>query len=325
MDNKTVCAAFWQNTVIRPNNQIFACPRYKTSIGTFHKDTKLQDILQLSEYDKLRKDSLDGVYNSNCAKCYYEEELGTESMRQVINKEYNTDSVELIRIEIGFDNICNLTCDGCRGEFSSSWAKLENPLVPVKENIKQITANFAELPTTIKKISFKGGEPMMTSKHTDLLTKVKNKSEVEVMYHTNGTFLLDQSTIDVFKEFKHIEIIVSLDGYGELNDRVRSGSRWEDILMFIDQIKSLGFGLMVHSVIHKNSYLGLKDLSDFIQTRELRWRVHILTYPEHLDIIHLTDVEKTEFIKLLEDVTIPVQDQLFNKKAIINHVDRKSS
>jgi MoaA/NifB/PqqE/SkfB family radical SAM enzyme len=304
---KTKCSAFWVHTNVRNDNNIFPCCRYKTPVAKFDGD--VINILHKQEYQKLRQDSLGGVYNPNCQKCYYEESLGKKSLRQEFNEEYSTEEISLKFLEVGLDNICNLTCDGCWGEFSSSWAKKNDELIVVRSS-KEIT----ELPNTLTKIVFLGGEPLMTKRHIKLL-KIANRRELMVTYNTNGTFMLDNETIDLLKQCRSVHFIVSVDGYGELNDKVRSGSNWSDVLKFIDQIIHLRFSITIHTVIHKNNWHGLPALENFIRSRRLMWTTNILTYPKKLDVANISNPE--EFIDMVSNLNIP------NKEYLINHVKTK--
>ena len=153
MEN-TFCSAFWNHTNIRGGNRVFPCCRYKTPVQTFDGD--LGKVLYSDEYESLRSDSLNGIRNSNCEKCYYEESLGKKSTRQWFNENYQGNSVELKYLEVGFDNICNLACDGCWEEWSSSWWVKKNPEGKVVEGILS-TSDFVNIPETIEKIVFLGG------------------------------------------------------------------------------------------------------------------------------------------------------------------------
>lgn len=315
-DNGTICSAFWRHVNLRGDDRVFPCCRFKEPIGKF--DGNIVNILDTQEYQELRRASTAGEQIAGCAKCYHEERLGKESLRQQFNKNYQRNSVDLEYLEVGFDNICNLTCDGCFDEFSNSWAKENNPDKP-KRILTTRLKEIKSLPQSIKKILFLGGEPLMTNRHKKLLKMVKNKHEVSVTYNTNGTFLLDVETIDLLDEFKKVDFIISIDAYGVLNNHVRKGSKWAEILEFIDQLEDLEFDITIHSVIHKNNWFGLTDLSKFIERSKLPWTTNILTYPNHLDIINLSDEEKINFKETLEQINVPNKDyileHLFHRKA----------
>jgi sulfatase maturation enzyme AslB (radical SAM superfamily) len=295
------CSAFWHHTNIRNDNNVFPCCRFKTPIQKFDGD--VVNILNSAEYKALREHQ--GPI-AGCAKCDYEESKGKESLRQKFNKQYDMETVKLEFLEVGLDNICNLTCDGCWDEFSSSWAKKSNSTVIVRSS-----TDITELPDTINKILFLGGEPLMTTRHIRLL-KIANRSSLNITYNTNGTFLLDNETINLLNECKHVKFILSIDGYRELNEQVRSGSKWSDIVAFIDQIRYLGFELVIHTVIHKNNWQGIEELEDFIHQYHLHWTTNVLTYPRHLDIATIED--KTAIIHIINKSNIP------NKKYILEHL-----
>ncbi len=301
---ETKCSAFWKHVNIRNDNNVFACCRYKTPVKKFTEN--VVDILNSAEYQKIRNDSLEGVYNSNCQKCYYEESLGKKSLRQQFNDEYDCDQVELKFLEVGLDNICNLTCDGCWDEFSSSWAKKNN-----SPTIVRSSKEILELPNSVNKVLFLGGEPLMTSRHLRIL-RAADRSNLDVTYNTNGTFLLDNETIELLNECKQVKFIVSIDGYKELNEKVRSGSKWESILNFIDQIKQLNYQLTIHTVVHKNNWHGLLELEQFIKDNLLAWTSNVLTYPKHLDINQVEN--KNKVIEVISKSSIP------NKEYILKHL-----
>jgi len=303
------CAAFWHHTNVRSDNKVFPCCRYKESVIDFNGD--LSSILTSQPYDDLRRKVSDGEKLPGCSKCYQEESLGQKSLREKFNEEYDTESVSLDFLEIGFNNVCNLTCDGCWGEFSHSWAKKSNPEQPIKLLIKKTTP-IESIPSSIKKVLFLGGEPLMTNKHKKFLKKIEQLSELEVIYNTNGSFLLDTDTIDLLKQCKHVKFIVSIDGHGDLNEKVRSGSNWSDTIDFLNQISLLDFDLIVHSVIHLNNWQGFKELSDFVEYNKYHWTINVLTYPSHLYIGQANDKKSIEMY--ISELDIP------SKQLILNHL-----
>lgn len=303
------CSAFWKHTNIRSDNKVFPCCRFKTSVAIFNGS--IGGILNSPAYEDLRQRSSAGDFITGCEKCYYEESKGKKSLRQSFNEEYDSNTVELTFLEIGFDNICNLTCDGCWSNFSSAWSKKINPSdnkILHYKSIKQIK----EVPMSVSKILFLGGEPLMTNRHLKFLELVPVPSAVEVIYNTNGTFLLDDELIDFLHRFKSVKFILSIDGYAELNDKVRSGSCWGDILKFINLIKLSKFHLEINSVLHLNNWHGLLDLEKFIKSLNVVWTVNVLTYPSSLDIVNHHN--KSEILHHVEKTNIR------NKEYVIRHL-----
>jgi sulfatase maturation enzyme AslB (radical SAM superfamily) len=298
MDN-TLCSAFWNHTNIRGGDRVFPCCRYKTPIQTFDGD--LEKVLHSKEYESLRSDSLNGIRNPNCEKCYYEESLGKKSTRQWFNENYSGETVELNYLEVGFDNICNLACDGCWEEWSSSWWVKKNPEGKVVEGILS-TSDFVNIPETIEKIVFLGGEPLITHRHRKFLQSFSDLSHLTVEYFTNGMFDLTVEDHILLSKCKSVKFTVSVDGYRELNEKVRTGSEWNRVEQFIN---TLEYEKVVHTTIHTNNWHGLPDMCDWICLNNYTWTTNVLTYPPHLDIITLTDDKKQNLLRILDSYPIP--------------------
>jgi sulfatase maturation enzyme AslB (radical SAM superfamily) len=158
----------------------------------------------------------------------------------------------------------------------------------------------------------------MTNRHITFLNKVNDLSNLSVIYYTNGTFLLKPSEIKILKQTNQTHFIVSIDGVGELNDRVRSGSNWIDVLAFLQQLRELNFKISIHSVIHLNNWHGFLELSEFIKKEKLEWTVGLLTYPADLSIINLSLDKKQELKSILEKCEIP------NKNFILEYLEHEN-
>lgn len=310
--NKT-CAAFWKHFNLRSNDEIYPCCRFKRKIGTFDGD--LEKVLLSKEFEDLRHKSSSGVAIPECAKCFYEEDNGIKSIRQQINERYNADKVGLEYLEISFDNICNLTCDGCSELWSTEWAKKKNPNAK-KKNYLRSTTEISRVPDSIKEILFMGGEPLMTNRHYKLLCKVKNPAAVSLTYNTNGTFLLKDQHIDLLKQFKNVKFLISIDGIGVLNEKVRHGSKWNDVMKFIDQVKANEFDYIIHSVLHKNNWHGFPDIVDWVEQNRHPWRFNILTWPTSLDVKSLDGDTKSKIEQVIRNSNL----DSVKRDYIINHL-----
>lgn len=301
-DNKTVCAAFWTHTNIRGGNRIFPCCRYKSSVQNFDGD--VNKILHSQQYDILRKNSLNGIKNSNCQKCYNEEAQGLYSFRNWFNENYSRDKIELQYLEAGFDNICNLACDGCWEEWSSTWWIKKNPDGVPRAGILN-TEEFCNIPTTLEKIVFLGGEPLMTNRHRKFLEQIDDLSKLDVSYYTNGMFDITDKDRSLLDKCKSVTFFVSIDAVGKLNDKVRSGSDWATIEKFV---KDCPYKIIINSVIHRNNWQGIKDLYNWILENNLTWRLNVLTYPTSLSITSLDADTKKTLKKYLKNSNIDQKD-----------------
>lgn len=311
------CAAFWKHTNIRPGNRVYPCCRFKKPVAEFDGD--LKSVLDSPAYNELRRANENNKWISGCEKCYYEESIGHKSLRQEINETYNTNSVSLEYLEIGMDNLCNMSCDGCSSEFSTSWIAKEKKLFGKADNGYLDNKEITSVPESIKKILFLGGEPLLTKKHLDLLALHPKPSKCQVVYNTNASVIPDQACKDTWKRFWSTSFIVSIDGYGTVNEKVREGSSWQKTVEFMDWCLDHNYRFEVNSVIHKNNLFSTLDLADFLEDYNCEWYVNVLTFPEHLDINTLNNRTLDKFLEKLLNTRIP------NRDFIIGHINTTRS
>ncbi len=262
------CSALYHHINVRSDNRIFPCCRFKKPIAKFDGNLTLNS----PEYDDLRKNFHKKL--PECKKCFDEEKLGIKSLRQEFNERYDCEEIKLEHLEIGFDNICNLKCDPCWEEWSWQFGDFKTT-----EDIKNI-------PNTINKITFLGGEPLHTNRHYIFLKKL-NRTNIEVIYTTNGTIFPKNQWIKLWDNLDKITFLVSIDGYGELNERVRYPSKWEEIMKTLHFLENR-YNVVIQTVLHKNNIHGLQKLKKWIGDRE--WVLNVLTYPEKMQASK-TDLE----------------------------------
>jgi len=87
--------------------------------------------------------------------------------------------------------------------------------------------------------------------------------------------------------------------------KLLDGSKWNDILKFLDQMAKHKFTVSIHSVIHLNNWHGFVDLSNFIKEQKFSWTVGLLTYPVKLNIQHLNNSDKDLLRYILHNYDIP--------------------
>lgn len=319
----TICAAFYKHFNLRGDNQIWPCCRYKVPVKSFDGD--LSKVLHSKEFQLLRKRTEAGESLKGCATCYYEDRNGKKSLRQKFNNDWWPDDkqIQLEFLEVGFDNICNLSCTTCDEEFSSSiWAK-KNPDLPYKDGI-QSTKKITTIPNSIKRIRFLGGETLMTNKHRKFLEGIEDLSEVTVEYITNGMFMLSQKDHKILQKCSKVIISVSVDAYGELNEKVRVGSDWKRIENTVDALlKETNYTVSIISTMSTLSWHGLPDLFKWIelknQIRWMFWSINVLTYPKIFSINTLNLDEKIKLKEILENYDVP------EKQYILAHINNSQA
>lgn len=306
------CSAFWNYVNIRPGDRVYPCCRFKKSVTNFNGN--IEEIIQGPEYQDLRRRSLDGEHIAECQKCYDEEALGLVSLRNELNEKYESKTPQVKFLEIGIDNLCNLVCDGCNSEFSTSWIAKEKLIHGEPLNKKLTTEQVTNVPSSIEKILFLGGEPLITDKHLDILNLHPNPEKCEVVYNTNASYIPSKQCEYIWNSFKKIHFIISIDGIGKVNEQVRGGSKWKDTLDFIDYCYGNEYDFEINTVLHYNNWFDLPNLVKFITPFDKKWYINLLTYPENLALNNQSTENLEKFLDNSRKLDYP------NKTYILNYI-----
>ena len=304
------CSAFWKHTNIRPGNRIYPCCRFKSPVGMFDGD--LENVLYSDTYKMLRNRAAADEFIPGCDKCAYEESIGHKSLRQEFNEKYDRETVGLEYLEIGMDNLCNLVCDGCNSEFSTSWIAKEETLYGKAYNKHLTVDEIKTVPASVKKILFLGGEPLITDKHLQLLKLHPTPEECTVTYNTNASYLPTDELMYEWSAFKEVNFIISIDGIGNVNETVRGGSKWIDTLNFIDFCIGNELDFEFNTVLHKNNIFDLHNLIEFMERFDNKWYINLLTYPETLKITQHDKHTIQEYLQTISHLDYPNKDYIAN-------------
>jgi MoaA/NifB/PqqE/SkfB family radical SAM enzyme len=77
-----------------------------------------------------------------------------------------------------------------------------------------------------------GGEPFLTLTHKQILQYLVDHidvSQIKLMYNTNGTQRIDQSTRELIEKFKFARISFSIDGIGSQFEYLRHPAKWNEV------------------------------------------------------------------------------------------------
>jgi sulfatase maturation enzyme AslB (radical SAM superfamily) len=214
----------------------------------------------------VRTTMMAGNIPSSCSKCFDEEGKGIVSKRiwetgtwmmdgldlKGLVEKTNVDGVvpeELQYLDLRLGHTCNLKCIMCSPHDSSKWIQDHKKVYPLfqhpslKQQMRwdQSTFNnhWYELPIFweqlykqipyLKQVYFAGGEPLMIKEHKTFLKEIIRQGYADrilIRYNSNG-LLLDNETIELWKNFKKIKFAVSIDDIAERNHYIRFPTDWE--------------------------------------------------------------------------------------------------
>jgi organic radical activating enzyme len=172
----------------------------------------------------------------NCSKCKLKEVTHGNSMR--LNSNLNIpDGIgdTIYKLEIVLDTTCNAACIQCGTTQSSLWrqqyAQVKNEHIQPEQQIEdkiQKIKSVVDL-DKVKQFHFWGGEPLITDTHMKFLRDIKDPSDVDISYTTNGSAFPDQEVLDLWAKFKSVRIAISIDGVDDKFFYIRWPLSWEKV------------------------------------------------------------------------------------------------
>ena len=307
--SKTFCILPWVHTHIKPNGDVHLCSRKSIPLGNLN-NTPIDDILNSSEMNEVRRKMLNGEEVTGCEKCYHTETISKVSLRKHSNlwfkelmlnnkvldwgdiltydgiSDYNQDWVTIFKhtpiklkwIAIHASNICNLSCRGCYSGLSSKWRKDEaklgiNPYPLHNDDLDKWGLDFK----SVDYITMFGGEPLVMKQNDQLMDQLladERISEKVLQYYTNCTVMPDEKTMSVWKQIKKLQLFLSIDGFKEHNDYFRHGSKWHEVEANIRKLKEYAdkynWDIKTTTVINIHNVENLEVLHNWLITQKFK-------------------------------------------------------
>lgn len=291
--SKTFCMIPWVHLHTSPLGVAAPCC-ISESASTVNGmgNAKTQSFMELVNSEKmkqLRVDMINEVSNTECTKCYDQEQVDVKSFRQDTNSKYknyyeealaNTTSegevtqFKMKYFDIRFSNICNFKCRSCGSEFSTQWEQEDIKskvsyarIIPKNDNpkfLQEVVDQIQFLDTAY----FAGGEPLITEEHYILLEEMikQKRTDIQLRYNTNLSNLKfkDKDLLSLWKHFNHrIDISASIDHYGERAEYIRHGTNWSTVEENFAAVKKTPYiNLTMNTVL---SVFNLLTIHEFYQ------------------------------------------------------------
>lgn len=200
------------------------------------------DFVNNKYLNTIRDNWKNNQWPAECLACNKAEQSSVNSRRIGSNQWYSdhghaTTEVKLIRLDFWTGDMCNLACAICGPQFSSRWKQELN--YPIKQKKSTVNKNWAEINlSTIEFIHFNGGEPLLSKEHVALLTAIPDKSRVHITYNTNATILPTMELMQLWEQFRLVQLDFSIDDLGTRFEYQRYPANWEQVVQnlqwFID-------------------------------------------------------------------------------------------
>jgi len=304
---KTFCIFPFVQTVVRTNGSMGPCCHIQTLHNIQRVD--IEKFWQSNELKDLRKFMLDNQEIPYCNTCYQEEKQTGNSMRtkslndyRLYNKkhlDYYTNKVSLYpeRLEIHLGNLCNLKCLTCNPRDSSSF--LSENLSLGLSNLNQKDCQLDEqlinqltksaIDHRIKILDLRGGESMLLPSIKKILLEwpQEQANDMTIRIQTNCTIMNDE-WIQIFKKFKKLDIMMSIDAYEKDNEYIRFPANWNDIEKNVEIITGLtNAKTYINCTVSNLNFLLLPQLIKWAKQKNIHINWGILTTPTYFKFTNL--------------------------------------
>jgi len=262
--NNATCKKMWDHLYVGTDGNINPCclADHRFPLGNIEK-SDTNEIINSESAKNIRKQMLDGYRPKACKTCWVREDNNLTSDRIPFNikeKQKLNETIEHFQptsLDIRLNNICNFKCRMCSEYFSSSIrketidlygknARLGHEKILLNcekksERTKKLKKILPYVNTSVKKIYFAGGEPLITDEHYAILDKLLSHkhTSLKLTYNTNLSKLIykNNNVIDYWKMFKDVQVGASIDASDDIAEYVRHGTIWSEILENIKNIK----------------------------------------------------------------------------------------
>lgn len=318
------CLAPWHALTVKWGGIVIPDIIYKRQLGNIY-DRSLGDILGGRKYRELREAHLRREPPENCENCILKEKSGRSrrmffwdkldyDLRDKANKLKRSTTPDIRYLDFTLSNKCNLACVHCNPFVSSGWkkdGKVLNKEAPDYwtetetgyhgASWDELLDNLFDQPIYFRNlqwVALRGGEPLYDETCINILQWFVDQglsSKISLDISTNATVFRDEF-LDLFAQFKHVELLVSVEATDELYSIVRGGkdTNWSELQENVEkfyQVKNLEMVFAVTVMI--TNVFDLDKVWDwFSEKHEHRASIamsNVVVNPQYLNIAHMPD------------------------------------
>ena len=289
-------------------------------------------------YKELRIAMLSGIEHPYCEQCWDRERNKLESNRDTYKDHFYPDVMEqaikltkkdgsidvkdfpISYYDLRLGNKCNCKCITCNDINSSMWdngkvtdwsgGNFETPYM------KELISNLEY----IDRIYLTGGETTIIESHwklLDLLIEKGYNSSVALEYNTNGV-VLTKKMLDIWGKFKSVGIGFSIDGMGEVFEKIRYPAKWSTIVKNLKLFEDHAHPNTYSSFAMTVSSINILNVLDFfkwhmsLNFKKIHQYPHfnVLYRPENINIRNIDKEQKLIIAKKYDEFYIWLKDNV---------------
>jgi organic radical activating enzyme len=322
MAPKTFCALPFHQMTVMNDGKVRLCCRSKVNLTSEGRDLSLHDATlgQIWNSDYLRSvrhRMLRGRGVEDCRECYATEAGGAASLRQVMNASFAsrmdaTGDKGLLKrtkaclgtgdnmpfpsaLHLWLGNHCDLKCRMCSPMFSSriaadvvhaAWfgGQKGAAVYGWQEGVFEEIFQHAKY---LMLIQFSGGEPFIHRTFRDILrtlVETRDATHIELYITTNGMTHSGELS-SLLAHFPSVELGISVDGLGALQEYIRFPSKWDVLKRNIYSFQKDKIPISIRPTAQAYNVFGLLDMARWCDTSGIPFVLdNILSAPGFLSL-----------------------------------------
>jgi len=262
------------------------------------KFSTLEDM-DSSKWNRVLRGYMD--WPAECIRCQQTEEVNGTSIRlNAIEFDKKQTNPDYLIVGGVLDNVCNSACLTCHEGLSTKIGSLTSKTYPIVDN----TQGFWSLPQDrIVHLDLNGGEPSASKNYRRILANLpKNVRSIRV--NTNCSLIIDELA-EVLARGIEVTVTVSLDGIGEVHDRVRWPIKWDKFYTNLMTYKSMPLTeLNTWTTVSALNISDFDNIKSFVAEHNLLHSWALLNTPDELNV------------KYKNNMTLPYADVIPGKVAV---------
>lgn len=271
---------------------------------------------------QIQQDLEAGIQHPNCSACWNEEAAGRPSRRTINNEIFadlkiNSNRPQLVDLKPG--NTCNLACRTCWPEVSSKWYRdfwevearqWEPDYKKYLTSWGRIRSSYSDKNTQlwtdleswlidVVYYDIYGAEPMLLDQVFHILKHSVDNGRCQnqgLHINTNGT-IWNSDYIDIIKQFKSVNIDISIDGIGSHFDYIRYGETWSTVeknVLLYQQLTQSNPNIDMHICITvcALNILYVMEIQQYFCDQKIPVFFNMVHHPHYLNVRALPDLVK---------------------------------
>lgn len=281
------CIAAHNNMYFTTEGRVAPCWLLVGHVDQYSDNRSMKDIWFGENFNKIRKDLEQGIFDSKCKVCKNKIEADTWPLALAYDgfsvKEYPT------LLELELSNQCNLECIMCEGRLSSGIRKNRDNLPPLPmiynesflDEVKEFIPHLEEL-------RFNGGEPFAQKIVLDICMMVADiKPDLRINIATNGTVYNKQ--VKAILEKCNLHLNISIDSLTkEIYEKIRLNGNFDDLmknfLIFKEYCHTNSRGLSVMVNPMRDNWWEMPKFVEFANHHKVYLWYNTIHHPEHLSL-----------------------------------------